>query len=637
MLKKMADTIRFLCADMVQQANSGHPGAPMGLADVMVVLAKFLNHNPKNPNWLNRDRLVFSGGHASSLVYSFLHLSGYDLSLDDLKNFRQLGSKTPGHPEIHTKGVEVATGPLGQGVANAVGFAMAAKYAANLLNEPENAVIDHKIYCLCGDGDLQEGISYEACAVAGNLRLDNLVLIYDSNNITIEGDTSIAWSEDVKARFEAQGWDVARIDGHDYDQIEFALEQAAEKERPYLIIANTRIAKGAGELEGSHHSHGAPLGEETIKAAKIAAGFDPERKFAVDEDVLIRFRAAIEKGDLAEAQWNKKVQNLSAESKSMLNSLLNPDFSKINFPDFSGKKLATRDSNGIIMNEIARALPGFIGGSADLAPSNKTELKGMGDFPNGRNIHYGIREHAMAAINNAIARYGLFLPFSATFFIFSDYLKPSARIASLMSVRHFFIFTHDSIGVGEDGPTHQPIEQLSTLRAMPNFYTFRPADGNENSLCWKAALNLRAPSAFVLSRQGLAPLEKGEFGGVENGAYLLKRAQNAKITLIASGSEVELCVKAAEILAARGIGANVVSAPCFDLLCEQPREYVEQIIDPATKGIAVEAASALEWYKFAGEIYSMKSFGESGKAGALFEYFGFTPEKIAEFAQGTAK
>ena len=637
MLKKMADTIRFLCADMVQQANSGHPGAPMGLADVMVVLAKFLNHNPKNPNWLNRDRLVFSGGHASSLVYSFLHLSGYDLSLDDLKNFRQLGSKTPGHPEIHTKGVEVATGPLGQGVANAVGFAMAAKYAANLLNEPENAVIDHKIYCLCGDGDLQEGISYEACAVAGNLRLDNLVLIYDSNNITIEGDTSIAWSEDVKARFEAQGWDVARIDGHDYDQIEFALEQVAEKERPYLIIANTRIAKGAGELEGSHHSHGAPLGEEIIKAAKIAAGFDPERKFAIDEDVLIRFRAAIEKGDLAEAQWNKKVENLSSESKNMLNALLNPDFSKIDFPDFSGKKLATRDSNGIIMNEIARAMPGFIGGSADLAPSNKTELKGMGDFPNGRNIHYGIREHAMAAINNAVARYGLFLPFSATFFIFSDYLKPSARIASLMSIRHFFIFTHDSIGVGEDGPTHQPIEQLSTLRAMPNFYTFRPADGNENALCWKAALNLRAPSAFVLSRQGLAPLEKGELGGVENGAYLLKRAQNAKITLIASGSEVELCVKAAEILAARGIGANVVSAPCFDLLCEQPREYVDQIVDPTTKVIAVEAASALEWYKFADEIYSMKSFGESGKAGALFEYFGFTPEKIAEFAQETAK
>lgn len=633
MLKKQADTIRFLCADMVQQANSGHPGAPMGLADIMVVLMKFLKHNPKNPSWLNRDRLVFSGGHASSLVYSFLHLSGYDLSLEELKNFRQLGSKTPGHPEIHTSGVEVATGPLGQGVANAVGFAMASKYAANLINLPDNELINHKVYCLCGDGDLQEGISYEACSIAGNLKLNNLVLIYDSNNITIEGDTSIAWSEDVKARFEAQGWDVARINGHDYDEIEFALEQANEKERPYLIIANTRIAKGAGELEGSHHSHGAPLGEEIIKQAKIAAGFDPEAKFAIDEDVLIRFRSAIELGDLAQAQWDKQCENLSAESKKILNLLLNPDFSRINFPDFTGKKMATRDSNGIIMNEIAKVLPGFIGGSADLGPSNKTELKGMGDFPNGRNIHFGIREHAMAAINNAFARYGLFLPFSATFFIFSDYLKPSARIAALMGVKHFFILTHDSIGVGEDGPTHQPIEQLSQFRAMPNFYTFRPADGNENVQCWKAALNLNAPSAFVCSRQGLDPLENGEFGEVKNGAYLLKSAPNAKITFIASGSEVSLCVKAAQKLSEAGIGANVVSAPCFDLLCEQPREYVEKIIDKNTKVIAVEAASALEWYKFADEIYSMKSFGDSGKAEALFEHFGFSADKLANFAK----
>ncbi|MDO5045678.1 transketolase [Campylobacter sp.] len=636
MLKKQADTIRFLCADMVQQANSGHPGAPMGLADIMVVLMKFLKHNPKNPSWLNRDRLVFSGGHASSLVYSFLHLSGYDLSLEELKNFRQLGSKTPGHPEIHTSGVEVATGPLGQGVANAVGFAMASKYAANLINLPDNELINHKVYCLCGDGDLQEGISYEACSIAGNLKLNNLVLIYDSNNITIEGDTSIAWSEDVKARFEAQGWDVARINGHDYDEIEFALEQANEKERPYLIIANTRIAKGAGELEGSHHSHGAPLGEEIIKQAKIAAGFDPEAKFAIDEDVLIRFRSAIELGDLAQAQWDKQCENLSAESKKILNSLLNPDFSRINFPDFTGKKMATRDSNGIIMNEIAKVLPGFIGGSADLGPSNKTELKGMGDFPNGRNIHFGIREHAMAAINNAFARYGLFLPFSATFFIFSDYLKPSARIAALMGVKHFFILTHDSIGVGEDGPTHQPIEQLSQFRAMPNFYTFRPADGNENVQCWKAALNLNAPSAFVCSRQGLDPLENGEFGEVKNGAYLLKSAPNAKITFIASGSEVSLCVKAAQKLSEAGIGANVVSAPCFDLLCEQPREYVEKIIDKNTKVIAVEAASALEWYKFADEIYSMKSFGDSGKAEALFEHFGFSADKLANFAKELA-
>lgn len=621
---------------MVQQANSGHPGAPMGLADVMVVLMKFLNHNPKNPKWLNRDRLVFSGGHASSLVYSFLHLSGYDLSLDELKNFRQLGSKTPGHPEIHTSGVEVATGPLGQGVANAVGFAMASKYAANLLNLPDNELINHKVYCLCGDGDLQEGISYEACSIAGNLKLNNLVLIYDSNNITIEGDTSIAWSEDVKARFEAQGWDVARINGHDYDEIEFALEQAKEKECPYLIIANTRIAKGALELEGSHHSHGAPLGEEIIKKAKEAAGFDPEAKFAIDEDVLIRFRSAIEKGDLLEAQWNKQRDSLSADSKKLLDALLNPDFSKINFPDFSGKKMATRDSNGIIMNEIAKALPGFIGGSADLGPSNKTELKGMGDFPNGRNIHFGIREHAMAAIGNAFARYGLFLPFSATFFIFSDYLKPSARIAALMGVKHFFILTHDSIGVGEDGPTHQPIEQLGQFRSMPNFYTFRPADGNENAACWQAALNLNAPSAFICSRQGLEPLEKGEFGEVNKGAYLLKSTPNAKITFIASGSEVSLCVKAAQKLNEAGIGANVVSAPCFDLFCEQPREYVEKIIDKNTKVIAVEAASALEWYKFADEIYSMKSFGDSGKAEALFEHFGFSADKLAKFAKELA-
>ncbi|QCD51732.1 transketolase [Campylobacter sp. RM16192] len=637
MLKKQADTIRFLCADMVQKANSGHPGAPMGLADVMVVLMKFLNHNPKNPNWLNRDRLVFSGGHASSLVYSFLHLSGYDLSLDELKKFRQLGSLTPGHPEIHTKGVEVATGPLGQGVANAVGFAMAAKYAANLLNEPNNEVINHKIYCLCGDGDLQEGISYEACAIAGNLSLNNLVLIYDSNNITIEGDTSIAWSEDVKVRFEAQGWDVARIDGHDYDQIEFALEQAKEREKPYLIIANTRIAKGAGELEGSHHSHGAPLGEEIIRAAKEAAGFDPDLKFTIDEDVLLRFRAAIEKGDLAEALWNKQVENLSNEGKRLLNSLLNPEISKINFPDFAGKKVATRDSNGAIINEIAKTLPGFMGGSADLAPSNKTELKGMGDFPNGRNIHFGIREHAMAAINNAFARYGLFLPFSATFFIFSDYLKPSARIAALMGVKHFFILTHDSIGVGEDGPTHQPIEQLSTLRAMPNFYTFRPADGNENVECWKVALNLNAPSAFVLSRQGLEPLKSGEFGSVEKGAYLLKSTPDAKITLVASGSEVSLCVKTADTLNALGIGVNVVSAPCFDLLCEQPKDYVDKILDPTTNIVAVEAASALEWYKFADIVYGMKSFGESGKADDLFDYFGFSPEKLVKFIKDLVK
>ena len=634
MLKKQADTIRFLCADMVQAANSGHPGAPMGIADIMVVLSKHLKHNPKDPTWLNRDRLVFSGGHASSLVYSFLYLSGYDVSLEDLKNFRQLGSNTPGHPEIHTPGVEIATGPLGQGVANAVGFAMAAKYAANVLNTPENEIINHKIYCLCGDGDLEEGISYEACALAGRLGLDNLVMIYDSNHITIEGDTAIAWSEDVKVRFEAQGFEVARINGHDYDEIEFALSEAANKDKPYLIIANTSIAKGAGELEGSHNAHGAPLGEEVIRAAKSAAGFDPELKFHVDEDVLIRFRGALERGDLAQAEWNKQLLSLDDEKAEILNGLLNPDLSTIEYPKFDGKKLATRDSNGQIINAIASALPGFIGGSADLAPSNKTELKGMGDFPCGKNIHFGIREHAMAAINNAFARYGLFLPFSATFFIFSDYLKPSARMAALMSLKHFFIFTHDSIGVGEDGPTHQPIEQLSQFRAMPNFYTFRPADGNENVLCWQAALNLDAPSAFVLSRQGLAPLEGGVFGEVKNGAYLLKKSENAKITFVASGSEVELCLKAHEILSGDGIATNVVSAPCFDLLCEQSGEYLDKILDKNSVVIAVEASRGLEWFKFADHVYGMKGFGASGKAAELFSHFGFEPTALSEFAKG---
>ncbi|CZE46053.1 transketolase [Campylobacter geochelonis] len=636
-MQRISNTIKFLSADMIQKANSGHPGAPMGLSDIMSVLMKKLKHNPKNPSWLNRDRLVFSGGHASALVYSYLYLSGYDVSLEDLKNFRQLHSKTPGHPEITTSGVEIATGPLGQGVANAVGFAMAAKYGANLLNSDECKVIDHKIYCLCGDGDLQEGISYEACSLAGRHQLDNLVIIYDSNAITIEGDATIAWDEDVKARFEAQGFEVARINGHNFDEIEFALNEAKNKKKPYLIIANTTIAKGAMELEGSHNAHGAPLGEELIARAKEAVGFDKDAKFSVAEDVLFETRSAVEKGDLAEALWKKELEKLSDEKRELLENLLNPDFSKVEFPDFSGQKVATRDSNGKILNAISAVVPSFLGGSADLAPSNKTELKGAGDFPHGKNIHYGIREHAMAAIGNAFARYGLFVPFSATFFIFSDYLKTGARLAALMSLKHFFVFTHDSIGVGEDGPTHEPIEQLSTFRAMPNFYTFRPADGNENVASWKVALSLNAPSAFVCSRQGLEPLPKAVFGDVKNGAYLIKKAQNPAITLVASGSEVSLCLKAAAILENENIATSVVSAPCFDILCEQDKSYIEQIFAPSSKVLAVEAASALEWYKFADEVFGMKSFGESGNANELFIHFGFSDKNIANEAKKLLK
>jgi transketolase len=633
MLKKQADTVRFLCADMVQAANSGHPGAPMGLADIVTVLSKYIRHNPKDPKWLNRDRLVFSGGHASALIYSFLHLSGYDISLDDLKNFRQLDSKTPGHPEYgEVPGVEVTTGPLGQGITNAVGFAMAAKYAGNILNTEAAKVIDHKVYCLCGDGDLQEGISYEACSFAGHLGLDNLVVIYDSNEITIEGNISVAWSENVKMRFEAQGWQVAVIDGHDYSEISDVLESSKEQTKPFLIIAHTTIAKGACKLEGSHHSHGAPLGEEEIANAKIKAGFDPKKKFFVDVDVKARFECAVEKGDLAQSTWNDMIQNgLNVEQKNLLNALLNPDFSQIAWPEFeAGSSVATRDSNGKILNAIAKKIPGFLGGSADLAPSNKTELKDMGDFPHGRNIHFGIREHSMAAITNSFALYGLFIPYSATFFIFSDYLKPAARLSALMSLKTYYVWTHDSIGVGEDGPTHQPIEQLSQFRAVPNFYVFRPADASENVKVWQKALSMNAPCAFVCSRQGLKVLKDDRaYGDVENGGYLLKKRQNAVLTFVASGSEVYTVLSVSCILAKQGIMTNVVSVPCFDLFVEQSKEYIDAVIDPQTKVLAVEAAAGNEWYRFADEVIGMESFGASAPANLLFEKFGFTKENVA--------
>lgn len=624
MLKKQADTLRFLSADMVQRANSGHPGAPLGLADIMTVLSLHLIHNPKNPTWLNRDRLVLSGGHASALLYSFLHLSGYDLSLEDLKNFRQLHSKTPGHPEITTPGVEIATGPLGQGVANAVGFAMAAKKAQNLLGED---LINHKIYCLCGDGDLQEGLSYEACSLAGLHRLDNLILIYDSNEISIEGAVNLAFNEDVKLRFEAQGFFVQIIDGHDFEAIDAALKRAKESSKPNLIIAKTTIAKGALELEGSHHSHGAPLGAELIARAKEVAGFKADENFSISQDVKLRFEAAIELGDLAEAKWRKNLENSS--KKSLLERLLKPDFSKIVFPNFKGKDLATRDSNGEILNLLAQNLEGFLGGSADLAPSNKTELKGLGDFVDGKNIHFGIREHAMAAINNAFARYGLFLPFSATFFIFSEYLKPAARLAALMKLKHFFIFTHDSIGVGEDGPTHQPVEQLSIFRAMPNFLTFRPADGEENVEAWKVALNSNIPCAFVLSRQKLKSLPDAVFGSVSRGAYLLREVENPKWTLLASGSEVALCLDVAFELEKRGLACNVVSMPCFELFEKQDESYQKRLLRGEV--IGVEAAYSYELYKFCHRIYTMTSFGESGKDEAVFRHFGFSTEALLTF------
>ncbi|MCL4432934.1 MAG: transketolase [Epsilonproteobacteria bacterium] len=632
MRQKMADTIRFLAADMVQQANSGHPGAPMGLADIAVVLSEHMSHNPQDPTWLNRDRLVFSGGHGTGLIYSLNYLWGYGLEIDDLKKFRQLDSKTPGHPEYrHTPGIEITTGPLGQGIANAVGFAMGAKYVGYKVNSETASLIDHTVYCLCGDGDLEEGISYEACSIAGHMELNNLVLIYDSNRITIEGSTQLSLSENIRDRFESQKWAVLEIDGHNFDEIDAALTQAKTISRPVLIIANTVIAKGAGKLEGSHHAHGAPLGHDVIKAAKSAAGFDPEATFAVDTDVLERFRCAIEKGDLAQREWKHRLKELPLmEQNEAYEQLINPDFSRIQWPTFE-KADATRNTNGIILNAIARGIPGFLGGSADLAPSNKTELTNMGEFPRGKNIHFGIREHAMASITNAMALYGPLMPFSATFFVFSDYLKPAARIAALAGIQQFFIWTHDSIGVGEDGPTHQPIEHLSQFRALPNFYVYRPADGAENTKAWQKALSMKSsPSAFVCSRQNLPVLSSPLKGDVENGGYLLSEAANATVTLMASGSEVSLALETAQELSQRGIVANVVSVPCYDLLIEQSQTYIDSIIKPDTKKVAIEAARGLEWYRFADTVIAMDTFGASAPADQLFKHFGFSAQAIAE-------
>ena len=633
LLQQQADTIRFLAADMVQAANSGHPGAPMGMADIATVLSKHLKLDPNNTQWLNRDRLVFSGGHASGLVYSLLHLWGFDVNVEDLKNFRQTGSRTPGHPEYgHTSGVEITTGPLGQGVANAVGFSMASSYAKHCLNSETAEIIDHHVYCLCGDGDLQEGISYEACATAGHQKLSNLTIIYDSNDITIEGDISIAWSENVEKRFEAINFDVVTIDGHDFDAIDTALTNSRNSDKPTLIIARTAIGKGAATLEGSHHTHGAPLGHDELSASKTKAGFDANESFVVPTEVKAAFDKT-ESGALFSKAWDKLVKKdlpLSEQNES-LNALLNPDYSKVEYPDFSEiAEMATRDSNHKILNAIAKAVPSFLGGSADLAPSNKTELIGLGDFPKGRNIHFGIKEHSMAAISNAMNIYGLFRVYSATFFIFSDYLKPAARVAALASIPQHFIWTHDSIGVGEDGATHQPIEQLSQFRAMPNFYTFRPADATENVKCWEKALTMNAPTAFVCSRQKLKTLKpEVAYGEVANGGYLLAKRDNATVTLMASGSEVMLALQTACFLESDfGIKANIVSVPCFDLLCEQSKEYVDTIIDPKTTTIAIEAATAVEYYKFADHVIGMTTFGESGPANELFEKFGFTIDQL---------
>ncbi|WQV37527.1 transketolase [Helicobacter pylori] len=626
-LKSMANTLRFLCADMIDKANSGHPGVCLGLADVMVVLSLHLNTNPTNPKWLNRDRLVFSGGHASALAYSLLHLWGFDLSLDDLKRFRQLHSKTPGHPELHhTEGIEITTGPLGQGFANAVGFSMASQYAQTLLDKE---AISHKVYCLCGDGDLQEGISYESASLAGHLRLDNLIVIYDSNQISIEGTINISFSEQVKTRFLAQNWEVLECDGHDYQAINDALEEAKKSHKPTLLIAHTIIGKGAIGLEGSEKTHGSPLSKEVLKQSKENAQINPDESFIISPKNKMHFEEVKVRGVSLEALWEK---SLSPKTKEKIHALKNFDFNAIHYPAFKkGESLATRVSNGMILNAIAKECEGFLGGSADLAPSNNTQLKHSGDFPLGQNLHFGIREHAMGAITNALAAYGLFLPFCATFFVFSDYLMPSMRLSALMKLKALFIFTHDSIGVGEDGATHQPIEQLSHLRALPHFYAFRPSDAFENKACMQVALSLNAPSALILSRQNLPVLDEVSKEQVLKGAYVKHHSKDPIITLVASGSEVSLALESAKILERENIPTQVVSAPCFDLLIEQDESYFKELFKG--KVLVVEASRAIEWYRFADKIIGMDSFGSSAKGDKLFEKFGFSVENITAQAK----
>lgn len=610
MLQNMSNNLRFLSVDMINAANSGHPGVAMGLSDILAVLSTKLNLNTKNH--INRDRLVFSGGHASSLIYSFLHLSGFDLSLDELKNFRQLGSLAAGHPEIKTHGVEIDTGPLGQGVANAVGFAMAAKFASARLNNSLN----HKIYCLCGDGDLEEGISYEACSLANVHNLDNLVLIYDSNEISIEGDVKNAFRDDIVARFNSVGFDIYTIDGHNFDEINEALEKTKNAKKPSIIIAKTKIGKGACELEGSEKTHGSPLGKDLALKAKKAASWS-EEEFYIDEIAKNGFKEMIKRSDEYFANWDK-ANKFSEEQLEFMAFLegkkeLNVDFSKLDL----SKNYATRDSNHACLNEIARAIPTFLGGSADLAPSNKTYLNDFKDLKDGgKNIAFGIREHAMGAIVNAMARYGLH-PFCATFLVFSDYLKPSIRLAALMNLKAFFVFSHDSIGVGEDGPTHQPIEQISTLRNIPNLYTFRPADMAENIACWQIALKLNNPSAFALSRSALPSLNTS-IPDISKGAYFVKYNDVADTTIIASGSEVALALEVA-----KDKNINVLSMPCFELF---DKEFDKSLLKG--KVIGIEAARSYELYKYCDELIIMDSFGASGKEKDVFKHFGFSADKI---------
>lgn len=642
--QKTINTIRTLSADMVQKANSGHPGAPLGMAAMAyAVWADAMWHNPADPKWRNRDRFVLSNGHASALIYSLLHLFGYGLTMEDLKSFRQWGSKTPGHPEIETAGVETTTGPLGQGVANAVGMAIAETMLAAKFNRPDYEIVNHRVYAFCGDGCMMEGVAAEAASLAGTLKLGKLTLLYDDNDISIEGNTDIAMREDVGARFAAYGWQVLRVeDGNDPQQVLAALAEARRDERPSLIVCRTIIGYGCPAKQGTSGVHGAPLGDENLLAMKRTLGM-PEDMFHVDEDVYAHLKECADRGSQREREWNdllaryaQAYPELKKEFDAWYNMELPQDL--MNDPEmwaFEGK-IATRATSGTMINRLASRLPNLVGGSADLAPSNNTYIKDGGDYSaenrGGRNLHFGVREHAMAAICNGIALHGGLRAFCGTFFVFSDYMKHAIRMSAIMGLPVTYVLTHDSIGVGEDGATHEPIEHLAGLRAIPNLKVFRPADGKETAAAWLCAVTGQGPTCLVLTRQGL-PQYQEQGPEAFKGGYVLSDCEGAPDALLmASGSEVEQILTAQPILAAEGIRARVISMPCMELFLKQDAAYQESVLPASVRArVAMEAGATMPWYRFTGldgAVIGIDHFGASAPAGILFKEYGFTADNV---------
>lgn len=656
-IEKLAiDTVRILSADAVQKANSGHPGTAMALAPVGHVLWKeFINFNPKNPDWANRDRFILSAGHACILQYSFLHLLGYDLSLDDIKNFRQLHSKTAGHPEYGlAPGVDVTTGPLGQGFANGVGFAIGQKHLAARYNKPGFSLFDYHVYAICSDGDLMEGVTAEAASLAGHLELGNIIYVYDDNKISIEGSTDITFNEDVDARFRSYGWHVQSVeDANDIHALQLALTNAkAEKQKPSLIRVRSLIAYGSPNKSGTAGSHGSPLGADEIKLVKEFFGFDTEKSFNIPAEVTEYYNKIGSRGIAYEDNWNKlfadykaKFPELAAEYEAAAKDEL-PAGWLDKLPVFAaGTKLATRQASGKVLNAIAGSFPNLIGGAADLAPSTETTLKESTSFTSedrtGRNFHFGIREHAMGSALNGLALTKGIKPFGATFLMFSEYMRPPIRLAAIMKISPIFVYTHDSIGLGEDGTTHQPIEQLASLRSIPNVTIIRPADANETAHAWRVAVEKKGgPTVLIFTRQALPVLDQDKYAkasNLEKGAYVLSDAENAQLILIATGSEVALAMDTQAKLAEEGIASRVVSMPSWELFEKQDAAYKESVL-PKTlkKRLAIEMASPMGWHKYTtdeGDILAMETFGESAPADELYKFFGFTVDNAVKKAK----